>query len=115
MGAGLGFLLPGMLYRKLTPEDVDPEQIRARGTVSCPDCHGEVPLSARFCPACGNQMVVMNKCSQCGKNVTAQARFCPACGANLAATLTCGHCRTVLPPRTKFCTHCGEAVPPPAP
>jgi len=115
MGAGLGFLLPGMLYRTLGGEEADPERIRARGTVNCPDCHGEVPLSARFCPSCGNQMVVASKCPQCGKNVTAQARFCPACGTNLAATLTCAHCYTVLPPRTKFCPHCGEAVPPSAP
>jgi len=114
VGAGLGFMLPGMLYRTLSPEDADPARIRERGTVHCPDCHAEVPLSARFCPACGNQMVVVNKCSRCGKNVTAQARFCPACGADLAAKHLCGHCQTPLPPGTKFCTSCGEAVTPPA-
>jgi len=115
LGAGMGFLLPGMLYQKLRPEDTDPDQVRARGTVACPDCHGEVPLTARFCPSCGNQMVVVNKCPQCAKNVTAQAKFCPSCGADLKATLACPHCKTVLPPRTKFCTNCGEAVTPPAP
>ncbi len=114
MGAGLGFMLPGMIYRNLRPDDADPERIRERGTVSCPDCHAEVPLAARFCPSCGNQMVVANKCPQCGKNVTAQAKFCPACGVDVKAQLTCGHCRTVLPARTKFCTNCGEAVAPPA-
>jgi len=115
MGAGLGFMLPGMIYRNLRPDDADPERIRERGTVNCPDCHGEVPLAGRFCPSCGNQMVVANKCPQCGKNVTAQAKFCPACGADVKAQLTCGHCRTVLPARTKFCTNCGEAVTPPTP
>ncbi len=115
LGAGLGFMLPGMIYQSLRPEDADPERVRERGTVLCPDCHAEVPLTARFCPACGNQMVVANKCPQCGKNVTVQAKFCPACGASLAATLTCPHCQTVLPPRTKFCTNCGEAVSKPAP
>lgn len=110
MGAGLGFMLPGMIYRNLQPEDADPERIRARGTVHCPDCHGDVPITARFCPSCGNQMVVANKCPRCGKNVTAQAKFCPACGAEVQARLTCTHCQTVLPPRTKFCTGCGEAV-----
>lgn len=115
LGAGMGFLLPGMLFQRLRPEDADPAQVQARGTVTCPDCHGEVPLSARFCPACGNQMVVVRKCPQCAKNVTAQAKFCPACGTDLGAALACPHCRTVLPPRTKFCTHCGEAVSPPAP
>ena len=115
MGAGLGFMLPGMIYRNLQPEDADPERIRARGTVHCPDCHGDVPITARFCPSCGNQMVVANKCPRCGKNVTAQAKFCPACGAEVQARLTCAHCQTVLPPRTKFCTGCGEAVTPPTP
>ena len=115
MGAGLGFMLPGMIYRNLQPEDADPERIRVRGTVHCPDCHGDVPITARFCPSCGNQMVVANKCPRCGKNVTAQAKFCPACGAEVQARLTCAHCQTVLPPRTKFCTGCGEAVTPPTP
>ena len=115
LGAGLGFMLPGMVYRTLRPEDADPQRIQERGTVHCPDCHTEVPLTARFCPACGNQMVVMNKCPQCGKNVTVQAKFCPACGVNLKTTLTCGHCKTPLPPGTKFCTNCGEAVAFPAP
>ena len=115
MGAGLGFMLPGMIYRNLQPEDADPERIRERGTVHCPDCHGDVPITARFCPSCGNQMVVANKCPRCGKNVTAQAKFCPACGAEVQARLTCTHCQAVLPPRTKFCTGCGEAVTPPTP
>lgn len=110
VGAGLGFMLPGMIYRTLRPEDADPQRIQERGTVNCPDCHAEVPLMARFCPACGNQMVVVNKCSQCGKNVTAQAKFCPACGVSLTATLTCPHCNTTLPPGTKFCPTCGEAI-----
>jgi membrane protease subunit (stomatin/prohibitin family) len=108
VGAGLGFMLPGMIYRTLRPEDADPDRIRERGTVNCPDCHAEVPLSARFCPACGNQMVVVSKCPQCGKNVTAQARFCPACGVDLKVRLTCSQCQTPLPPGTRFCTNCGE-------
>jgi membrane protease subunit (stomatin/prohibitin family) len=114
MGAGLGFMLPGMIYRTLRPEDADPERIRERGTVNCPECHGEVPLTGRFCPACGHQMVVARKCPQCGKNVTAQANFCPACGTNLRSTLICPHCQATLPPGTKFCTNCGEAIAPPA-
>ena len=115
VGAGLGFMLPGMIYQNLRPEDDDAERIREPGTVHCPNCHADVPLTARFCPACGNQMVVVNKCPRCGKNVTAQAKFCPACGVDLKTQLTCGQCRTVLPPQTKFCTNCGEAVTQPTP
>jgi len=115
VGAGLGFMLPGMIYQTLRPEDADPARIRERGTVHCPDCHGEVPVAARFCPACGNQMVVARKCPQCGKNVTVKARFCPACGVNLESKLTCAQCQTALPPGTKFCTSCGEPVAAPKP
>jgi membrane protease subunit (stomatin/prohibitin family) len=110
VGAGLGFMLPGMIYRNLRPEDADPERIRERGTVSCPDCHADVPVTARFCPACGNQMVVVRKCPQCGKNVTVQARFCPACGVELATKSLRGHCQMPILPGTKFCTKCGEPV-----
>lgn len=115
VGAGLGFMLPGMIYQTLRPEDADPARIRERGTVHCPDCHGEVSVAARFCPACGNQMVVARKCPQCGKNVTVKARFCPACGVNLETKLTCAKCQTALPPGTKFCTSCGEPVAAPKP
>jgi len=115
VGAGLGFMLPGMIYQTLRPEDADPARIRERGTVHCPDCHGEVSVAARFCPACGNQMVVARKCPQCGKNVTVKARFCPACGVNLETKLTCAQCQTALPPGTKFCTSCGEPVAAPKP
>src|SRR5574341_2261623 len=115
LGAGLGFMLPGMIYRTLRPEDADPRRIQERGTVNCPACHGEVALTARFCPGCGHQLVVANKCPRCGENVTALARFCPACGASLSATLTCGQCSATLPPGTKFCTNCGEAVASPTP
>jgi len=115
LGAGLGLMLPGMIYQTLRPEDADPQRIRERGTVNCPECHGDVPLTARFCPSCGHQVVVANKCPHCGKNVTAQAKFCPACGVNLRAAITCPHCNTPVPPGTKFCTNCGEAIAPPTP
>ena len=115
LGAGLGLMLPGMIYQTLRPEDANPQRIRERGTVNCPECHGDVPLTARFCPSCGHQLVVANKCPHCGKNVTAQAKFCPACGVNLRAAITCPHCNTPVPPGTKFCTNCGEAIAPPTP
>lgn len=115
LGAGLGFMLPGMVYRTLRPEDADPQRIQERGAVNCPECYGNVPLTARFCPSCGHQLVVANKCPHCGKNVTAQANFCPACGRNVRATLACTRCSTVVPPGTKFCTNCGEVIAPPTP
>ncbi|HTX54136.1 MAG TPA: SPFH domain-containing protein [Candidatus Baltobacteraceae bacterium] len=113
VGAGLGFMLPGMLYRSFHPED-DAARIQSRGTVHCTACHGEVPLAARFCPACGQQTVIANACPRCGEAVTALAKFCPACGANLTATIACPHCQAAVPPGTKFCMSCGEAIAPAA-
>lgn len=109
MGAGLGMLLPGMMYRVLDGQ-VNPQHPAQRGTVNCPDCYGELPLDSRFCAHCGHQMVVIRKCPGCQKNLTASAKFCPACGFNLqtATELYCSSCNTNLPAGTRFCFHCGE-------
>lgn len=119
MGAGLGLILPGMLLRSRTGEPLATPDMLARGLTRCPECHGEVATTGRFCSHCGHQMVTVRKCFRCDKNLTAQARFCPACGLDLASELRCGQCTTVLPPGTRFCFHCGERVtgasaPPPA-
>jgi membrane protease subunit (stomatin/prohibitin family) len=111
VGTGLGLMLPGMLYKTLSG-DSSPAQVAETGTVNCTECHGEVPLSARFCPSCGHQMVVIKKCPRCDTNVTANARFCPSCGLDLSQELRCPHCQAVLPPGTKFCLNCGERVTP---
>jgi membrane protease subunit (stomatin/prohibitin family) len=110
MGAGLGLLLPGMLMRSRSGEPLATPEMLARGVTRCPECHGEVATSSRFCSHCGHQMVTVRKCFRCDKNVTAQARFCPSCGLDLAAELRCAQCTTILPPGTRFCFHCGERV-----
>jgi membrane protease subunit (stomatin/prohibitin family) len=110
MGAGLGMILPGMLLHSRSGEPLATPDMLARGVLHCPECHGEVATSARFCAHCGHQMVTVRKCFRCDKNVTAQARFCPSCGLDLATELRCAQCTTVLPPGTRFCFHCGERV-----
>ena len=110
LGAGLGMMLPGMLFQVLDGTKLTPEQLVAKGAVNCPECHGEVALDSRFCPHCGHQMVVIKKCPRCDKNLTVSARFCPSCGLDLATELRCGNCQTKLPPGTKFCFNCGEPV-----
>src|SRR5262249_25671976 len=66
IGAGLGAMLPGMLFKRLDPAAGSP------GKVQCTDCHGDVAIDSRFCPHCGHQMVAIRKCPRCDKNVTAQ-------------------------------------------
>ncbi len=111
LGAGLGMMVPGMLYRVLGGAVTGPEVAGRRAVVNCPDCHGEVSLDSRFCPHCGNQMVVIRKCPRCSKNVTATARFCPSCGLDLASEFRCPHCETKLLPGARFCVNCGEKIP----
>lgn len=111
-GAGLGMMLPGMLFQMPGGGPLSREKIVEKGVVSCPECHGEVPLDSRFCPHCGHQLVVMRKCPRCDKNVTASAKFCPACGADLGSELRCHACQAALPPATRYCFNCGEKVAP---
>ena len=109
-GAGLGAMLPGMIFKTMTPEGGSPEKVAQKGTVNCTKCHGEVPVDARFCPHCGHQMVVSNKCPSCGKDLPPEANFCMACGADLRKKLACPKCGAQLPPGTKFCVSCGEKI-----
>ncbi|GIW41878.1 MAG: virion core protein [Candidatus Binatia bacterium] len=108
VGAGLGMMIPGLVARGVGgffgPQPPPGEGLR------CPECHGGVGPSNRFCPHCGHQLVVIRKCSRCGKNVGPRANFCPACGLDLRSQLRCTSCGTELPPGTKFCFHCGEKV-----
>ena len=110
VGAGLGMMIPGMIFESKTPADLNPEKIKQKGSVNCPDCHTAVGLDARFCHRCGHQLVVMKKCPQCEKNLSATANFCSSCGHNLTAELKCSKCAIKLLPGTKFCPSCGEAV-----
>jgi membrane protease subunit (stomatin/prohibitin family) len=110
IGAGMGMIIPGMLYKTLGSEKMTIEEIAEKGVVNCPECHGEVSVSSRFCPHCGHQMVVIKKCVRCHKNVTVSANFCPSCGLDLKSELLCEKCQTKLPPDTKFCFNCGEPV-----
>jgi len=110
IGAGLGMMIPGMLYKVMGNGEATPEKIVEKGVVNCPTCHGEVPLSGRFCPHCGNQMVVIRRCPRCAKDLAAGDKFCPSCGLDLTTDLLCKHCKTKLPPGTRFCFACGEKV-----
>jgi len=110
VGAGLGMMLPGMLFKVLKQEDATPDKIAAAGVVNCPECHGEVPLNARFCPHCGHQMVVVNRCLHCGKDLPPEARFCMVCGKRVGEEVLCPRCGTKVLEGTRFCPQCGEKI-----
>jgi len=104
LSGGMGLVLgvgAGMAYPSLVQG----------GGLCCPDCHNAIPESARFCPHCGHQMVVIGKCPRCAKNLPALAKFCSACGLNLTEELHCPKCNAPIPFSTKFCAQCGEQLP----
>jgi membrane protease subunit (stomatin/prohibitin family) len=110
VGMGLGLMMPGIFseaYRR------DPSSAQTHPSVDCPDCKQPIPGDARFCPYCGHQIVVMERCGQCGKNLPAHAKFCPRCGGKAGEKpqhRICPQCRYENLPDSAFCNQCGEKL-----
>ncbi|MCF8113350.1 MAG: SPFH domain-containing protein [Desulfotignum sp.] len=110
MGMGLGVMLPGMFARHLVSGEPPPPGTAA-GHILCAECRHAIPDDAVFCPACGHQQVIFEKCTQCGKNITPNTRFCPRCGIRVTQApeiRTCVHCGADHLPEAVFCNQCGE-------
>lgn len=73
------------------------EQIKTiRGVVKCPNCGGDISLSAAFCSACG------------APAPTRKAPSAPA--APPEGTRECPNCHKFMPVDNKFCTGCGTRL-----
>lgn len=70
-------------------------QIRtAKGTKICQSCGGEAPISAAFCPLCGNKVQKDEEanssdastivCPKCNNECKAGSAFCDNCGEKLS-------------------------------
>jgi membrane protease subunit (stomatin/prohibitin family) len=105
VGAGLGMMLPGILQKSMAgAETQDPTQI-------CQKCHAAISRDARFCPNCGHQLVVVNRCHVCNKDLPPEARFCMVCGTPVEKpTATCPRCHAEVLPEANFCNSCGEKI-----
>ena len=112
LGMGMGMMLPGIFAGS---------GMRASGggnrqaLISCPDCAGDIPSDARFCPLCGHQQLVLVKCGKCGKNLTPKAKFCSQCGQATELKKQpkiCAACRQENLPNSMFCNSCGEKLDP---
>jgi len=50
-----------------------------RGT--CAKCESPLPGNVKFCPECGEKVIVATKCTECNAKLSPTAKFCPECGA----------------------------------
>jgi membrane protease subunit (stomatin/prohibitin family) len=105
MGLGMGFMMPAMFADALRGGSAVQDRQAAPAESSCPGCRKGVPREARFCPHCGNQIVVFQQCAQCNSNLPADARFCLQCGRPVEAK---PQARNIF--NAAFCNQCGERI-----
>ncbi|MEJ2023965.1 MAG: SPFH domain-containing protein [Deltaproteobacteria bacterium] len=104
LGAGLGMMMPSILQRSLNG-------VARTEQVTCPKCHGTVDANARFCPMCGQQLVLVNRCLHCGADLPVEAQFCMVCGKKVEKSGgVCPHCGGETLPGAIYCNQCGKKV-----
>lgn len=108
VGAGLGMMIPGILQKTM---EEGSKGTASRKKVECPKCYAKIPFEARFCPACGNQILKVNQCLKCGEDLPPDAHFCGKCGAKVEKVEpACPKCGTKNMPGAVFCNQCGEKL-----
>ena len=112
IGAGLGMMLPGMIFESLRDRDgKGSEKADVTDGVACPACHTEVSHDTRFCPRCGESLVVGGRCGACEAPLPPDAKFCAQCGAQVQHSKgACSNCKAELPSGARFCMECGERL-----
>lgn len=92
------------------------EYIETLQTVSCEKCGEKIPVKMKFCPGCGEAVVIKlfpEVCSQCGSTIPKGKKFCPDCGQKAVAKelkTNCASCNAELMFGKKFCVECGAKV-----
>ncbi len=118
MGMGMGVMLPGMFSQYFNHQPAagggqGPNAAPRTPAVACQECQNPIPADAKFCPQCGHQQVIFQKCGNCGKNITPGANFCPRCGhatTEKQEARFCAKCGAENLPDAHFCDSCGEKL-----
>lgn len=61
-----------------TPALSESSRTTGQALYPCPQCEHPVPMSARFCSHCGQNL--RRPCVRCHEGISLKARFCPTCG-----------------------------------
>lgn len=92
------------------------EYIDAMQEVLCGNCGEQIPGGIKFCPNCGEAVVVKimpKQCERCGGAIPEGKKFCPDCGQEVKPKklqTNCGKCNAELIFGKKFCVECGAKV-----
>lgn len=113
--ASIGIKLPGIGGKNNKMITVN-EYIKSLKTISCHKCQTPIPNGTKFCPDCGEKVVVkvvMDKCISCGGDILKDKKYCPDCGNKIEAVelkATCEKCNGELIYNKKYCVECGAKV-----
>lgn len=92
------------------------QYIASLGQITCSSCGERVDATKKFCPNCGDTIVVKafpDKCENCGGAILEGKKFCPECGVQVRERVlktNCVKCNAELIYRKGFCVECGEKV-----
>jgi len=117
IGLGMGFGIGGAVG---TQAGGLAQNINTAAAKKCPNCNGDMSMTARFCESCGNDTQKsadavnndMIECAECGHWFSKNTKFCPACGDPYRACTKCG---TDVKESATACHKCGQALPKPCP
>ncbi len=111
MGSMMGGMMGGMMGNQ---NNQQPNIQQPQGTtvmVACSKCQASVAQGTKFCPECGNSMVVASEdiCISCKAAIAKGVKFCPECGTKQAERkVFCSECGNEQVPGAKFCPNCGN-------
>ena len=113
MGMGMGLMMPAMFSQYFAGAKPGTGQGPSQETTACPECNNTIPIDSKFCPSCGHQLLVFEKCTSCGKNLAPNAQFCSRCGhavEDKPKPKVCSKCGNENLTESIFCNHCGEKL-----